>query len=705
MPLEEQQAVYASLQAAWDAYNALADEQKAQVTGAEAFDSLFAVFNAMVNTLQEPEMPPVTYLTYTWVEGERKKESEIARRYTKITSNIDANWESGTYVAPLGDVVIYDRVTVSGDVKLILMDGCNLTCLQGIDVSASDSVTNTLSIYAQSENENIGKLLARGEGENAGIGGGDGPGGTITIYDGTVEAKGGPKSAGIGSGTEANGQSGGAITIHDSTVMARGGDGGAGIGGSAGDNIEHDGGNITIRGGTVTASGIEEGVSHGAGIGGGMNGSGGEIIISGGAVTATAGDAWGVGIGGGIGGTIAITGGTLVNKGAIINNGEIIIAGKGTIQNEGGAITNNNTLTNYGTIHNNGTINSTTGTIFDHRTIDGSDTVTGKVMDTASSVTVAVNNKDGSTATEATYGDNISITATAKENPTAGNSLLRARAAVGSVDFYLDALGGTLLGSAAVTESGGTLTATLTVNDDLWKTIGVGEEKTITADFGGYVGQGADGKGLLLNTGSTTFTVNPINIANATVTLSGIDGLIYNGHEHTPPRHGGCAERENLDGRHRLHRQLSKQRQCGFGHRDSDRHRQGQLQRDGKQILHHQAHADNHHSQTPDDCLWPAYRNRDRAGGGVPSSDQRNTDRHHPDRQHHRCDRQRHDHPQRGHPFQHGEQLHHYLSARDTDHHSALPRWRHRGFFRQQRQFRQPGCGGVRLLAGRWRED
>lgn len=195
--------------------------------------------------------------------------------------------------------------------------------------------------------------------------------------------------------------------------MARGGDGGAGIGGSAGDNIEHDGGNITIRGGTVTASGIEEGVSHGAGIGGGMNGSGGEIIISGGVVTATAGDAWGVGIGGGIGGTIAITGGTLVNKGAIINNGEIIIAGKGTIQNEGGAITNNNTLTNYGTIHNNGTINSTTGTIFDHGTIDGSDTVTGKVMDTASSVTVAVNNKDGSTATEATYGDNISITATA----------------------------------------------------------------------------------------------------------------------------------------------------------------------------------------------------------------------------------------------------------------------------------------------------
>lgn len=190
MPLEEQQAVYASLQAVWDAYDALDDGQKAEVTGAEAFDSLFAVFNAMVNTLQEPEMPPVTYLTYTWVEGERKKESEIARRYTKITSNIDANWESGTYVAPLGDVVIYDRVTVSGDVKLILMDGCNLTCLQGIDVSASDSVTNTLSIYAQSENENIGKLLARGEGENAGIGGGDGPGGTITIYDGTVEAKG-----------------------------------------------------------------------------------------------------------------------------------------------------------------------------------------------------------------------------------------------------------------------------------------------------------------------------------------------------------------------------------------------------------------------------------------------------------------------------------------------------------------------------------
>lgn len=56
MSLEEQQAVYTELQAAYEAYNALTDEQKAEVTGVEIFDSLFAVFASMTNTLtEEPE--------------------------------------------------------------------------------------------------------------------------------------------------------------------------------------------------------------------------------------------------------------------------------------------------------------------------------------------------------------------------------------------------------------------------------------------------------------------------------------------------------------------------------------------------------------------------------------------------------------------------------------------------------------------------
>lgn len=59
MSLEEQQAVYEKVQAA---YEALTDEQKAEVTGAEVFESLFDVFNGMVNTL-------VNQTDYTISEG------------------------------------------------------------------------------------------------------------------------------------------------------------------------------------------------------------------------------------------------------------------------------------------------------------------------------------------------------------------------------------------------------------------------------------------------------------------------------------------------------------------------------------------------------------------------------------------------------------------------------------------------------------
>lgn len=50
MSLEEQQAVYEQLQAANDAYEALTDEQKAEVTGTEIFDELFEYLNSLTMT-------------------------------------------------------------------------------------------------------------------------------------------------------------------------------------------------------------------------------------------------------------------------------------------------------------------------------------------------------------------------------------------------------------------------------------------------------------------------------------------------------------------------------------------------------------------------------------------------------------------------------------------------------------------------------
>ena len=206
-----------------------------------------------------------------------------------------------------GNVTIDRRVTVNGNVHLILADGCNLTVNGGINVSEG----NSLTIYAQSAGEGMGKLITTGSVSVAGIGGiwfygadsANCTSGTITINGGMVKATGGDSSAGIGGSS--SGGTGGTITINGGTVTATGGVNSAGIGG--------DGGSITINGGTVTATGG----SGGAGIGGRREGtSGGTITINGGHVTANGSQRsfYSAGIGGGFkgaGGSITINGGVV----------------------------------------------------------------------------------------------------------------------------------------------------------------------------------------------------------------------------------------------------------------------------------------------------------------------------------------------------------------------------------------------------------
>jgi hypothetical protein len=105
----------------------------------------------------------------------------------------------------------------------------------------------------------------------------------VTITGGTVNATGGNRGAGIGTGSDTSIPL--TVEISGGVVTARGGGEGAGIGGGDG----QPGGTITITGGTVTATGA----AGAAGIGGGgRGGAGGSIRIaggSGGIVTATAG--------------------------------------------------------------------------------------------------------------------------------------------------------------------------------------------------------------------------------------------------------------------------------------------------------------------------------------------------------------------------------------------------------------------------------
>ena len=286
---------------------------------------------------------------------------------TKVTSS-DTEW-TGTTTSPgwyvvTGDVIIGtadapQRVTVSGDVRLILTNGCTLTVHGGIQVQDnSDAATNTpntnaLTIYAQSTDEStMGKLIAKGAERdyNAAIGGNEGnegndyggSGGAITINGGYVEAT-NTDGAGIGGGFGSHsGGSGGAITINGGNITASS-QFGVGIGGGEAAGDGGSGGKITINGGSVIATGVNgAGIGGGQGDGGEGGGSGGTITINGGSVIATGVNGAAIGGGysgggtGGDGGTITITGGSVIATGNV--NGAGIGSGYGTRGGSGGEV-------------------------------------------------------------------------------------------------------------------------------------------------------------------------------------------------------------------------------------------------------------------------------------------------------------------------------------------------------------------------------
>ena len=257
---------------------------------------------------------------------------------TQVTSS-DTRWQNGWYVVD-SNVTINERVAVEGSVQLILADGYTLTAQKGINVSDNNSFT----VYAQSTDENAGKLTA-GYGDNfdSCIGGKrEETNGNITINGGTIELS-SKYGAGIGSGRKGNSTGGitingghiristssgagigaGAAAQNDSDITINGGNiditveaASAGIGGGSGAGEQHGDNNGTIRitGGTVIANvGYNTSTNTGgAGIGGGNLGAGGTIIISGGDISVHAGT--GAGIGGGAtgeGGNVTITGGTV----------------------------------------------------------------------------------------------------------------------------------------------------------------------------------------------------------------------------------------------------------------------------------------------------------------------------------------------------------------------------------------------------------
>lgn len=138
------------------------------------------------------------------------------------------------------DYDIGDRITVSGNVRLVLFNGVTLHARKGITVEEGGSLT----IWQEMPEEGVetGKLIVDESDDNyAGIGcGPQGSGGNININGGIVTVTGGSNAAGIGGANTT-------VTINRGTVTATGGANAAGIGGT--DST------VTINGGTVNAAG------------------------------------------------------------------------------------------------------------------------------------------------------------------------------------------------------------------------------------------------------------------------------------------------------------------------------------------------------------------------------------------------------------------------------------------------------------------
>ncbi len=356
----------------------------------------------------------VVYQKAAWDESKSEVvcTEETADSCTPVENSAAAvTWYNGWYVVN-GNVTISEPITVSGEVNLILVDGCTLTAEKGIVVTTG----NSLTIYAQSGG--TGTLNATGTTDSsnnasAGIGGSTTifDSGSITIHGGVINATGGASrwysGAGIGGSTPSSGNGGnsGTIKIYGGTITAesRGFSVGAGIGGggSGGTGNGGAGTNISIYGGNITAMSYSDN-NGGAGIGGGSgqtNGGTGNITIGGGTIHSTGGSL-GAGIGGGSGGTqsgngtVTISGGTVTavggNYAAGIGGGGTKsqyltwIGGIGSVTITGGIVDAKGNgsgeyagapIGNGGNTTATATVNKTTGIVFEN----GAGTVCGDV--------------------------------------------------------------------------------------------------------------------------------------------------------------------------------------------------------------------------------------------------------------------------------------------------------------------------------------
>ena len=202
------------------------------------------------------------------VDGKLEMKQGTIGEFHTVTGS-DTSWgtasETSWYMVE-GSVSIDGKVTVSGDVNLILADGSSLTA--GYIVVDQGS---SIAIYGQSEG--TGSLVLEGGSSNAALGGDFGKAsGEIAIHGGNIRAVSTSSGAGIGGGRDGAGT----VSIYGGEVYAQSVSGAA-IGGGHGAV-----GDVTVYGGEVTA--FLDSTDSGAAIGNGSGsaGVGGEVTIYGG---------------------------------------------------------------------------------------------------------------------------------------------------------------------------------------------------------------------------------------------------------------------------------------------------------------------------------------------------------------------------------------------------------------------------------------
>ena len=278
MSQDEQGTVYEQVQAAFDAYTALTDEEKELITGADIFDDLLAVFNGMFVPLAGGTYN-INSSSVTITEGGTYT---ITGSSTTTTNTITVN--SGvTATITLSNVTI-DRSETTGtafDIQsganvTLILDGTNT--LTGGRYDDFNAVMAAPGIHLPSGatltiQGNGFLTVTGGDGGTNGFGGAGIGGnsrtvtsaaeacGTITILSGTVEVKGGGGElggVGIGGGTSYTSGSGGAggMVVILTSVQVTGGTGTGTSGIDDGINIGGGQGNSQAGGDGTNGSGI-----------------------------------------------------------------------------------------------------------------------------------------------------------------------------------------------------------------------------------------------------------------------------------------------------------------------------------------------------------------------------------------------------------------------------------------------------------------